>query len=150
MIKNKYSPPEKVEYIAGHGQAEQCHEQECNINYIVNKYRKTGAITHQNQYEGRYDEMTGEDYHSAMNIVAAARSMYEELPSNIRKMTGGDPGAFYDFVQNPANQDKLIELGLADRSDFPIQAPTTPIVDSTRVPAPEPSEQEPGTIKKTE
>ena len=44
------------------------------------KFQKTGVIDHLNKYEGRYDDHTGSDYQNAMNVIAEANTMFEELP----------------------------------------------------------------------
>lgn len=141
--------PLKIPYEPGEGAAEQCHKQECDINTIVNKYQKTGVIQHQSKHEARYDDMTGEDFHTAMNIVTAAQAMFDELPSHVRKRVDNDPGKFFDYVQNPANQQELIDIGLADQGDFPISPPAQPVFNTTGM-EPESTQQQPGTIQKTE
>ena len=80
-VKNAYSTPLKIAYEAGTGSAEQSHGKACNINNIVNKFQKTGVLEHQNKHEARYDDITGQDFETMMNIVANARSMFEDLPS---------------------------------------------------------------------
>lgn len=131
-IAKAYDKPLKIPYNDdGSPGAEQCHKKECDINNIVSKFQKTRTIEHQTRYQARYDDMTGEDFQTAMNLVTAAQNMYEDLPSHIRKLTNNDPAQFFEFVQNPANADKLVELGLADRSDLPITAPLTPRIDTT-------------------
>jgi phage internal scaffolding protein len=56
--------------------------------------------------------MTGYDYQDAMNTVAAANSMFEGLPSAIRNQFDNDPAKFINFVDDEANADKLVEMGL--------------------------------------
>ena len=44
-----------------------------------------------------------------------AQDMFESLPADIRTKFGNDPGRFLDFVEDPQNEEELIELGLKPR-----------------------------------
>lgn len=87
--------------------------EECDINTLMKKYEKTGLMTHVNRHEGRYEDVAGAvDYQEAANIVMAAQSTFMSLPATVRKHFDNDPGAFMEFVTNPDNKDKMVELGL--------------------------------------
>lgn len=116
-IYKQYDKPLKIPYDPGKGAAEQSHKNACDINRIVKKYQKTGAIDHQNKYEPRYDDMTGTDFQTAMNMVANATNMFNELPANVRARMDNDPAKFLDFIQNPVNKPEAVKLGLMDESD---------------------------------
>lgn len=85
---------------------------ECNVNNIVAKYQRTGAIEHFSRHAPRYDNVAGATFHQAMNIVTEASSMFEELPANLRQKFENDPAKFLDFVQDPENKAEMAELGL--------------------------------------
>lgn len=85
-----------------------------NINLIMSKYLRTGAITHFNKHNPQYGDATGTDYHTAMNIVTEASQMFDELPSNIRNRFQNNPAAFLDFVQDEGNTAEMAELGLTN------------------------------------
>ncbi|AXL14689.1 internal scaffolding protein [Microviridae sp.] len=94
--------------------AKQAFKDECNINNIMNKYQETGLIDHMNSFkaqQGDFSEVL--DYQSVMNQVIDARESFLDLPSTIRKEFDNDPTKFLDFVNDPSNKDKMIELGLA-------------------------------------
>ena len=66
------------------------------------------------------------DYQESMNIVAKAQSMFNQLPSQIRNEFDNDPSLFLDFVQDPQNEDQLVEMGLANpREKIEPAAPIT-------------------------
>lgn len=98
------------------GMTRQSMADECNINKIMDKYQRTGAISHFNNHGERYGEVSPLQYDEAMRIFAESNSMYEELPSSIRNRFPS-PSLFLEFVQDPANADELVELGLANPSD---------------------------------
>ena len=91
----------------------QAHKDECDINHIMARFQKTGLLSHVAAFEGDYAEYAEIDFHTAMNQIAAAKSMFETVPSNIREEFDNDPGRFIEFVNNPENADKMREMGLA-------------------------------------
>lgn len=101
----------------------QNHRNECNINYIMAKFQKTGIITHRTKYELQYDDVSGVDFQTAMNMVKEGESMFAELPSKERKSFGNDPAKFLEWINNPENQDEMIKRGYATDTREPEQAP---------------------------
>lgn len=84
---------------------------ECDINGIMARYQRTGAISHFAKWAPTYGEFSPCDLQSAQNTVIRANQMFAELPSSIRDLTH-TPEGFLAFVQDPANAAKLVELGL--------------------------------------
>lgn len=95
---------------------EQNHKDEADVNMIIRKHgvdlvQKTAQLQAPNM---RFDDVTGNDFQEAMQIVANAQQSFEAMPSDIRKQFNNSPAEFLDFVQNPDNNDKLISMGLAE------------------------------------
>lgn len=87
---------------------------ECNVNNILDKYQRTGIITHLKQNKGAYDDFTQHgSYQESLNNVIEAENAFMALPSSIRKKFNNDPGAFCEYVANPENHSDLVEMGLA-------------------------------------
>lgn len=86
---------------------------ECNINTIVRRFGLTGQVPVGMRLP-QYGDFTGViDYQSALNAVMAAEKSFSSVPADIRKQFDNDPQKFLEFVDNPANLDKMYELGLA-------------------------------------
>lgn len=86
---------------------------DCDINVVVNRFQKNGIIDHIARGQGSYgDFSTVEDYQSSLNRVMAARDSFEALPSKIRSRFYNDPAELIGFLENPANLQEAIELGL--------------------------------------
>lgn len=98
---------------------EQAHKRMCDVNEIIKKYDKTGLITHISQYEARFGDMNGMEFKTAQDMVASAQSNFEALPSEIRNMFDNSPAALLDFMDDPSNREKAIELGLIKGSWTP-------------------------------
>lgn len=101
--------------IAGESRTKQAFRDECNINNIMRKFEKTGMVDHVRTVNGSYDDFTNTpvDYHDAMNIVVNAQNMFMTVPAKVRARFGNDPGAFISFVEDPANREECVKLGLA-------------------------------------
>jgi hypothetical protein len=117
---------------------EQHHKDEVNINNIVRKHgieliSKVAALQ---SFE--FDDVTGNDFQESMNAMLKAKDTFEQVPSKIRKQFDNNPAKFLDFVYNPDNQDKLVEMGLAEK---------TPVMEPLQVtvvnPEPPPAETPP-------
>lgn len=104
----------------GVSRTKQSQEPATNINNIVAKYMKTGQLTHISETLGQYRDVSGlPDLHEAMNLVAAAQSSFNELPAAIRKRVGHDVANFLPFIDDPANLEECVELGLLPESALP-------------------------------
>lgn len=120
---------------------------ECDINKIMLKWQKTGVVEHVTEFGGQYGDFTNlpQDYQASMNAVIAAETMFQTLPSSLRKRFDNNPGAFLDFVSDKKNKEELEKLGLAKKPqadlidlidditpnpakkiEEPVKAPTTP------------------------
>lgn len=102
--------------VSGDSRTKQSFAKECDINHIMAKYQKTGAITHFAKHSPQYGIADGQTFQDAMNLVCEAQEMFNELPSSIRSRFGNDPAAFLDFVQDEGNADEMIKLGLVEQT----------------------------------
>ena len=98
---------------AGKGGAKQSFKDECDINQIMAKYQKTGAITHFAKHSPSYGFASSMDFNAAMQLISQAQTMFDELPSKLRARFDNSPDKFLDFVQDPANGDEMRTLGLS-------------------------------------
>lgn len=112
--KAKRIVPRHLKTFDEPGMTKQSFKDECDINKIMARFQKTGAIDHYAAYAPQYDVVTSTNLHEAMNIVADAETMFEELPSSLRKKFHNDPSEFLDFVQDENNLEEMRELGLAN------------------------------------
>lgn len=130
-IRNIFSPRVPVVSPTGEGRAQQQFKQDCDLNTIMRKFQKTGALEHQSRYSEEYGIVTSTTLHEALNTVTAAQSMFSELPSSLRKKFKNDPSKFLDFVQDDNNYSEAIELGLLKSDNRPPPAATTPVEATT-------------------
>jgi phage internal scaffolding protein len=98
----------------GESLTQQHFREECDIKNIIKRHDRTGIIEHVNRGIAQYGDYSEvHEYREALDLVANANQSFMELPSDIRKEFGNDPGEFFEFATNPANAERMVELGLA-------------------------------------
>lgn len=105
---------------------EQHHQAEVNINAIVKRHGidLIEKVARLRSSEFQFDDVSGNDFQEAMNIVMKAKEQFDEMPSKVRARFDNDPAQFLDFVQNPANLEEMYSLGLAVKpKPDPVPAP---------------------------
>lgn len=92
---------------------EQHHKESCDINSILGRAQRTGVIEHVRASQGYYGTApTGDDFQRHQNVVAKALSMFETVPSHIRREFDNDPAKYLDFMSQNKNYDAIEALGL--------------------------------------
>lgn len=111
-FRTAYGPRLRVPFAtSGESRTKQSFKDECDINVIMRRYQQTGVLDHLAAGGPRYLDVTGLEYQSAMELVAAARTQFEELPSAVRAHFDNDPAAFLEYMEDP-DPAELAELGL--------------------------------------
>lgn len=90
-----------------------------DINVIMAKYKKT-QLWPGRQLETQYmDWFNMPDLRTSTEIVARAKSMFNELPAHVRARFKNDPSNLLDFVRDAKNQKEAVEMGLTHPSKVP-------------------------------
>lgn len=114
-IHTKFNLPGRIRVeFSLPSRTKQSFKTECDINVIMARYQATGVIQSLNKGEPRYVDTTGVDYQSAMNTVANARSLFEELPAHIRNRFKNDPVEMLQFAAKGENYEEALKMGLLD------------------------------------
>lgn len=119
FIVKKRKPGETARHklhMRGEPITKQSQKDDCDINLIMARYVKTGVLDHQRAHGGEYGYASADTFNESMQIVAKGKTMFEELPSQIRTKFENDPAKFLDFVQDNKNIDEMAEMGLAEKS----------------------------------
>lgn len=117
----------------------------CDLHNILRQFSQQGfdELVRQNAARGQYADLPDElDYQESLNLVMAAQASFATLPSQVRERFGNNPGAFLEFVSNPANAEELIRLGIAQ--DMTPVDPPPQKVEIVNNPLPEPKEPKGG------
>ncbi len=140
LTPEKFRRKVGISFIGHPSKTEQAHGDTVSIHSIMKRYRKTGVLDHVSKYEGTYMDMAeAPQFQEAQNIIADAKSMFETVPSHIRKDFGNDPMNFVEFMQNPDNRSEIEEYGLSS-SHLPVNLDNNN--QELPLPTPTPAEEE--------
>lgn len=146
MFNSAYSPKSRIQTdVSGPSLTKQSFKDECDINHILKRFLKTGILDFTNKNQARYGDTTGMEYTQAMQTVAAAKSLFNELPAPLRARFENEPAKFLDFVQDDKNRDEARELGLLKPEAASEDTPATPPATTATAPAGEPVASKAGT-----
>lgn len=114
----------------------QSEAEACDINNIMARYQATGLLPEIQRREPSFgDFSTMETLQEAMAIVAQANSQFAALPSAVREKFANNPAEFLKFVDDPKNNDALVEMGLAERPKESADQILKDIRENTKKPA---------------
>lgn len=92
---------------------QQQFKDEVNVNSIMRKYKQTGVITHLNDKQGKYGDLSQvPDYFTAMQTIKTSQEAFDQLPSDVRRRFENDPSKMLAFVHDPNNYDEGVKLGI--------------------------------------
>lgn len=130
FIRDYYTPRIRSGIsFAAVGRTKQEFAQECDINNIMSRYLKTGIIDHVRDSNPQFLDATPIEFQEAMQLVAQAETLFEELPSSIRNRFENDATKLLEFVHDPANIAESVAMGFLDPSKLPTpnEAQTAPL-----------------------
>lgn len=94
---------------------------EADINFLIDRYKKTGSYYSPLSTSGTprvplYEDISElPDITALYNRINDVAEFFESLPSSVRVQFGNSISAFVEFAQNPANYAKCVELGVFER-----------------------------------
>lgn len=102
----------------------QSFAEECDVNEILRRAQNGQDISGSlNQRVGQYGDFTNiPSYHEAMDLVVRANNAFMELDWKLRERFQNDPERFIAFVQDDANYDEAVKLGLISAKPKPNEA----------------------------
>ena len=129
-MRSRKSIIERVVYVSEKpSRAKQEFQKECDINNILDKYKKTGVVTHLNTRSPDYGCAPDMDLREAIEVAKRANQQFLELPSKLRNHFQNDVQSFIEAVADPEQHDKLFELGLTVDDYEPSNIPEEPLVE---------------------
>lgn len=125
---------------------DQSFKDDCNVNFIVSRFMKTGQISHLAKRQGHYSDMSyaPSDLLEAYKVVKDAEEAFASLPAAVRKRFENNPSEILQFLEDPKNRDEAIELGLIPETKLdPLvpkessdsKKPKEPMVPKSKAPA---------------
>jgi len=92
----------------------QSEKDNCDINVLMEKYQKSGVlpVVQTSPVYGDFSQIP--DYQDMRNRLIDAENAFMALPAKIRREFDDDPAEFMDFIHDPKNADRLVEMGLRE------------------------------------
>lgn len=118
----QFDPPPKPEVTCGPTMTAAEFAPECDINNIIKTYERTGVINapFSPTSQPRFGDFTSvPDLIEAQNAINDAAERFNALPAHLRARFGNDPMSLLEFVQNTANRDEAVRLGLIEKCVTP-------------------------------
>lgn len=125
-FKTGYAERKRVQMKpTGESLTQQHFAKEADVRNIIKQYDRTGLIANVARGVARYGDYSEiNEYREALDMVNSANDNFNQLPAELREMFGNDAGTFFEFVTDPKNEEKMIELGL---KEAPVVIEETPI-----------------------
>lgn len=94
---------------------DQSQKNMCDINCIMDRYKKTGMLPQFKEKFPMFIDNTGvKSVEEAHQLVNEANYLFEQIPAKVRKLMDNNPANLIDFVNNPENFDICLEYGLIE------------------------------------
>lgn len=128
LIRKPYGPRYRLPFDTGSvSRTKQSFQDESDINNILKKYLKTGVMEHVRENEGQYIDLPEvPDYQEALNIVIRGREAFDSLPGSVRERFQNNAEDFLGFMNDPANMEESVELGLRELPEVDEEPPVEP------------------------
>lgn len=110
--------------------AKQSMAQECDVNQIVARSYRLGAIPQSRANPPQYVDLTGVknlSLHEAHNVITAAKTAFALLPAKVRAACQNDLGVYVDLLSNPKRREEAQNLGLLKAKTPPTTAEKKPV-----------------------
>lgn len=109
----------------GPSMTQQHFAKDADLNEIVKRFGiKDGSLPVVPTDPRFYGDFTGvPDFRQALDATLDAANRFNALPAPLRNRFANDPILLWDFVNNPANFDEAIKLGLLKKPEPPPPAP---------------------------
>jgi len=105
----------------------QAPKDECDINNILLRYKRSGLVSHLAKGVPTYMDVSEVgDYKGAMDHLRATEKFFAGLPAKIRERFDNDPVAFLDYASEVPEADLKVELGDIAKVVLEKQKPAPP------------------------
>lgn len=95
----------------------QSHAEDADINVMLKRFGVLGRMPESVRVPEYGDFTQVGDFRSALHAVMDAQDEFMKLPPRLRAELNNDPQEFLKFVQDPANLDRMREMGLAVKQE---------------------------------
>lgn len=127
-IRTRYTGRKSVQLNTGsESYVQQQFKDDCDIHTIIDRFTRglPYRVNSQTPVYGDFSDV--QDFKEAQNLIARTTEFFETLPADLRARFGNSPASFLDFVNNPANEDEAIRLGILQKRSEETLTPSKPV-----------------------
>lgn len=115
ITKRKNGTLRVQQKCSGISKTDQSDKNMCDINSIMKNYVKSGILPNFKEKVAQYIDTTQiPSYIDAHKQITRANKLFEDLPSEIRKLMDNNPANLEKVIQNPLYKEKLLEYGILE------------------------------------
>jgi len=120
MAFSPYNRPPRRPFDCGPSLTDQSFKDECDVNNIVKRFKQTGLLPRV-EAEGFFEDVTliPEDLMAAKARIRETERAFYMLPSELREKFGNSYISLLQFLEDPANREEAISLGLFAKKAAP-------------------------------
>lgn len=104
---------------AGPSRTRQEFKQECDINFLMERYVRTGVLGDPSlagKREAAFGDFSdSQDFQQCQDRLVAAAAAFDSLPGVVRERFNQDPGRVLEFLADESNREEAIELGFIEK-----------------------------------
>ena len=115
---------------------QQQFKEQCDINNIIKHYTQTGELPLSKKVGQFLDVSNVQDYQTALQTVFDAQNAFDALPSKIRSRFENDPNQLVAFIEDDANHEEALKLGLLSPTAISKLKPQTQTPTATPIQTP--------------
>lgn len=119
VIRNRYALGDRASGLEckDPSRTKQSFAKDADINNIMAKYAKTGILVDPalaiRARKAQYgDFSTGTGFQEIQDQLVVIRTVFDQLPADVRKALDNDPARMVDFMSDPENEAECVKLGL--------------------------------------
>lgn len=102
-----------ISFVGDPGFTKQSFKEECDINNIMRRYEATQVLDHVSGQMPEFGDYIGVlSYQESLNAVLYAQEQFAQLSAEVRDRFGNDPAKMLAFLEDEANRDEAVKLGL--------------------------------------
>lgn len=98
----------------------------CDINLIMKRFEKTAELPAFTDPGVFADVTTIGDYRAVQDRILRTRTVFDNLPLDLRQRFEMDPINLLDFLADPANHEEAVQLGLFPNPEPDLEKPPEP------------------------
>lgn len=136
MFRTRFCDRVAVKVNCGAGKTKGSFKDECDINKVVDRAKRTGYLPPVPAERQFLDVTSVPSYQEALDLVLRAQTEFYGLPASVRAECGNNPAVFLERVKDP---EWAIKHKLATARDLPPSQPSSG--------SPEPATGAPGAPK---